>query len=442
MAKAYLDRIFDAGVVGAGGAGFPTHIKINNKAEVVIANGVECEPLLRIDRRTMELDADRIVEGMQIVMKISGAERGVICLKDKYYKAIEAITEAIGNKKKIELKLVGSYYPAGDEQQLVYEVTGKAVPCGGLPIDLGAIVCNVSTLVNIADAIKGIPVTDRLVTVTGEVNKPMTLRVPIGTSIEHLIKLAGGQKTNAECSVIAGGPAMGKVETDRKAPVTKTLGGIIVLPSSHRVVTKKTSSLDKDWRIARSVCCQCSFCTELCPRNALGLKVEPHKVMRAINYSEANAMDGANGIFSCCDCGICTLYACNMDLSPSRFMTSIKASMLKKGIKAEKVVPSKAHSLREFRKIPSKRFLEKLGLSGYDLDAPVADAQVVVDKVKIPLKQHIGVPAIPVVSIGAEVKKGDLIGDMQTGKVGAKVHASISGTVTEVNDQYIAITAR
>jgi Na+-translocating ferredoxin:NAD+ oxidoreductase RnfC subunit len=175
MAKSYIDRIRDAGVVGAGGAGFPTHIKINNNAEVIIANGAECEPLLRIDRQMMETFPEKLIEGMQVVMKISKADKGVICLKGKYHLAIEKLTKAIGNKKKIELYLLDNYYPAGDEQQMVYEVTGKVVPTGGLPIDVGVIVNNVSTLINVADSIEEIPVTNKFVTVTGEVKNPVTL---------------------------------------------------------------------------------------------------------------------------------------------------------------------------------------------------------------------------------------------------------------------------
>ena len=441
MAVTDLEKIFEAGVVGAGGAGFPTHIKINNKASVVIANGAECEPLLRVDRQIMESYPKKIVEGLQIVMKIAGAERGVICLKEKYHDATERLAAASKGKKKIELKLMGNYYPAGDEQQLVYEVTGKVVPCGGLPIDVGAVVCNVFTLVNIADAVNGVSVTDRVVTVTGEVIRPMTLKVPLGTSIEQIIEVAGLKKPKADCTIIAGGPAMGKVENDWKAPVTKTLGGVVVLPSDHRLVIKKSSPVDKDYRIARSACCQCSYCTELCPRYALGLKVEPHKVMRAINYDGVSSFDTTNNIFSCCDCGICTLYACGMDLSPSKFMTSIKTSMQKKGIKPKKNIPFGIDPMREFRKVPTKRFVERLGLSGYDVEAPLVAEEVKVNAVNIPLKQHIGIPATPIVRAGQAVKKGDLIGDMEPGKVGAKVHSSISGTVLEVNELYIKITA-
>lgn len=157
MESIKLEKIRNAGVVGAGGAGFPTHIKISNEAEVVIANGAECESLLRVDRQVMENFPDKVISGLQTVMEISNAKRGVICLKEKYHLAVERLKEAIKDKKNITLLLLRSYYPAGDEQQMVYEVTGRVVPRGGLPINVGAIVTNVSTLVNIAEALNDVP---------------------------------------------------------------------------------------------------------------------------------------------------------------------------------------------------------------------------------------------------------------------------------------------
>jgi RnfABCDGE-type electron transport complex C subunit len=442
MFKSYLERIKDAGVVGAGGAGFPTHVKINNQAEVVIANGAECEPLLRGDQQLMEVYADKVVEGLRIVMKVSNAQRGVICLKEKYHGAVDRLKEAIenSNNKNISLHLVGNYYPAGDEQQMVYQVTGKVVPLGGLPIDVGAIVNNVSTLINIADSSDGMPVTNKYVTVTGEVKTPVTLNVPIGTPISKLIEIAGGPKDKEGYTVILGGPAMGKVENDWNVPVTKTLGGVIVLKSDHPLIGKKTSSLEKDMKIAKSVCCQCSYCTQLCPRNALGLGVEPHKVMRTIGYGQPDAIGDVNTVFGCCDCGLCTYYACSMGLNPSKMVTMIKTGLSKKGVRPEKKVPFEVDSAREYKLVPTKRFLEKLGLGKYDVNAPINTEPVEVLEVRIPLRQHIGVPAVPTVKGGQFVQKGDLIGTPEEGKLGANIHASISGFVTSISDQYIEIS--
>jgi len=441
MFKSYLERIKDAGVVGAGGAGFPTHTKLDNKADVVIANGTECEPLLRVDQQVMEYYADQIIEGLRIAMKISNARNGIICLKSKYYKAIEKIKDSIdsSNNKNISLHLIGNYYPAGDEQQLIYEVTGKVVPLGGLPLDVGAIVCNVSTLLNVANAAKGIPVITKFITITGEVQHPITLNVPVGTPIKRLIEIAGGLKDHSDYSVILGGPAMGKVETDLNIPVTKTLGGIIVLPSSHRVIKKKTSTFERDYKLAKSVCCQCNYCTQLCPRNALGLGVEPHKVMRAVGYGEPAVLGDVNNVFGCCDCGLCTYYACSMDLTPGKMVTNIKTGLLNKGIRPNKQVPFEVSDSRIHKLVPVKRFLERLGLGKYDLPAPICLDPIEVTKVRIALKQHAGIAATPRVKCGDFVNKGDLIGSIDEGKLGANIHASINGKITQISEQYIEI---
>lgn len=441
MENTHLDKIREAGIVGAGGAGFPTHIKINNKAEVVIGNGAECEPLLQVDRQIMENFPDKVIEGLQIVMDICGAKRGVLCLKEKYHLAVDRLKEAIKGKRNIQLHLVGNYYPAGDEQQMVYEVTGRVVPPGGLPIHVQAVVSNVGTLMSISEAIHDTPVTSRFVTVTGEVKSPITLRVPIGTSIRTLLDIAGGPRDRQGFDIIVGGPAMGRVEDNWSAVVTKTTGGIIVLPSEHRVITKKKASLDKDYRLARSVCCQCNYCTQLCPRNALGLGVEPHKVMRAVGYDRAESMGNPNTVFSCCDCGLCTFYACNMDLSPGKMVTAVKQAMAGKDIKPDQKIPYEVSEAREYKKVPVRRFIERLGVDKYDVEAPLCDEEIKVNEVTIPLKQHIGVTAVPVVKEGDPVQKGDLIGRVDAGKVGANIHASITGVVMSVTEQSIQIEA-
>lgn len=441
MFKSYLERIKDAGVVGAGGAGFPTHIKINNVAEVVIANGAECEPLLRVDAQVMEMYADKIIEGLRIVMKISNAKKGVICLKEKYHLAVDSLEKAIkiSSNKNISINLVGNYYPAGDEVQMVYEVTKRVVPLGGLPLDVGAIVCNVSTLVNIADGVNGIPVINKFVTITGEVKNPITLNVPIGTPVQELIKKAGGPDSGEEYSIILGGPVMGRVESDWMTPVTKTLGGIIVLPKYHDLIKKKTQTLERDIKIAKSVCCQCNHCTLLCPRYSLGLGVEPHKVMRAVGYMDGAVIRDTDTIFGCCDCGICTYYACPMGLAPNKMITAVKNGLAKKGIRPEKKIPFEVSDSREFRLVPVKRLLIKLGLEEYDREAPLNTDLIVVSKVRIPLKQHIGVAAIPLKRCGEYVQRGELIGIMEEGKLGANIHASISGNITSITKDFIEI---
>lgn len=428
-----LEKIRAAGVVGEGGAGFPTHVKLNCMADVVIANGTECEPLLRNDRLLMERSPGRIVAGLKAAMQASGAKRGVIVLKKKYSKAIEALQSAI-NDDNMSLHLMESFYPAGDEQHIVYDVTGKVVPTGGLPLDVGAVVHNVSTLSSIANALKDLPVTAKLVTVTGEVGSPAVFDVPVGTPIRELIAAANGPADMNDYRVIVGGPLMGRVTADVYEPVQKTTGGLIVLRADHPLIAMKTRTLEKDLKLARSVCCQCNFCTMLCPRNALGLKVEPHKIMRAVALG-AKDIDTINGVFSCCDCGLCTYYACSFSLAPSRMMQSMKAQLIKQGIKPEKTVAAGVSSNAENIKVPVSRLIKRLGIENCDRELRLAELPPV-KRVSLPLQMHIGIPAKSVVQTGDIVKAGQMVAACEG--LGAHIHASIAGSVT-VTDKFIEI---
>lgn len=426
--------VCDAGILGAGGAGFPTHVKINCKAEYVLANGAECEPLLRVDQQVMQYYAADVVRGIRAVKEFTGAKRAVICLKEHYHEAVKALKEVLKDADDVELHLLDAYYPAGDEQQIVYEVTGRVVPTGGLPLDVGAVVCNVSTLVNIAGAIDGKKVIEKYVTVGGAVKNPVTLRVPVGISLKELIDAAGG--TTEPCDYIIGGPAMGRVVDTLDIPVTKTTGGLLAIPKNHPLLQKKSPKLDL--RMIMAVCCQCSMCTQMCPRNALGLNVQPHKAMRSL----ANGVDligDFNGIFSCCNCGLCTYYACNFGLKPSQVMQTLKAAMASKGIRARKEVFGEVDGGLENKKVPVSRLIARLGVSEYDVPAPLVDKTLSTDCVRIALRMGVGAPSVPKVAVDDKVRKNQLVADIAEKKLGVKMHASISGTVTAVTDEYIEI---
>ena len=424
-----VDVIRSAGIIGAGGAGFPTHVKINCKAEYIIANGAECEPLLRVDQQLMAIYAEKLVRGILAVKEHTQAKHAVIAVKEHYHDAVSALEKAAMGTG-VEVRKFESFYPLGDEQQLVYEITGKVVPTGGLPLDVGAVVDNVSTLINIADAMDGKPVTDKFVTVGGEVAYPSTLCVPIGTPIYELLKKAGAPEDLSGYTIVLGGPCMGKLTKNINTPVTKTTGGILVIPNEHPLILKKTNDLDRDAKLAKAVCCQCSQCTQMCPRNALGLNVQPHKAMRAAAYNNGALLGDINGIFSCCDCGICTYYACNFGLAPSRMMQRLKAGMMQSGIKPKKEVYESIDSDIELKRVPTQRMISRLSIEKYDVPAPVSTDVMSVSRVTIPLKMHIGAPAVPTVESGAMVSKGDLIAEIKQGALGARVHASISGKVT------------
>lgn len=438
--KNVVDLVREAGIIGAGGAGFPTHVKINCKAEYVIANGAECEPLLRVDQQLMAKYAKQIVEGLEAVQKFTGASKAVIATKAHYHDAVYALEKAIKGKDGMSIKLFDSYYPAGDEQQQVYEITGRVVPTGGLPLDVGAVVCNVSTLLNISAALNGSPVIEKYVTVGGAVKEPVTLKTPIGTPISELIKAAGGP-TVEDFTIILGGPCMGKLTDDLSTPVTKTTGGILIIPANHDLIAKKTNDFERDLKLAKAVCCQCSMCTQMCPRNALGLNVQPHKAMRAAANADGSLLGELNGIYSCCDCGVCSYFACNFDLSPSRMMQRMKSGLQANGIRPKKEVFGIVDAGRDSKRVPISRLIHRLGIKEYDVPAPLNDKLVSGGFVKIPLKMHIGAPAVPVVAAGDVVEKGQLIAEIKEGALGARVHASISGKITEVTDTAIVIEA-
>ena len=427
-----VEQIRDAGVVGAGGAGFPTDKKLNCKAEIFIVNGIECEPLLRTDRHVMEQYAPLIVKTVRAVRDSLGAKRAVIAVKEHYEKAVEALRAAVRGTK-VELYLSGSFYPAGDEQNLVYSVTGRTVPTGGIPLDVGCVVSNVSTVLHIAGAMEGRPVTEKMVTVSGSVARPVTVSCPIGTPLSLLLEAAGGAL--GDCVYIVGGPLMGRVTEDLTEPVTKTTGGLLAIPKGHALLAKKTES-PRDAILARAVCSQCSMCTQMCPRNAMGLNVQPHKAMRALASGREGLLGDVNGVFSCCDCGVCTYFACNFGLKPGKAMQQAKAKLQAQGVRPVKEVKYPTDRGIDRKRVPTERLLLRLDLKKYDAEAPLGGFVDCRD-VRIPLKMHIGGPDRPVVSVGETVAKGQLIAEPQG--MGARIHASIDGTVAAVTEEWIEI---
>jgi Na+-translocating ferredoxin:NAD+ oxidoreductase RnfC subunit len=430
------EQVKAAGVVGAGGAGFPTHVKYQAHLEHVIANGAECEPLLYCDQTIMESFSDTIVEGVALVMKEVNARSGIIALKSKYKKALRSLEKALAGRRNMHLHVLENFYPAGDEQVLVYEVLKRVVPEGGIPLEVGVVVNNVATLMNVAEASKGKSVTHRWLTVHGEVRRPSTLQVPVGISIREVLNLAGGI-TASEYVVICGGPMTGAVQHDIDAPVTKTTSGIIVLPADHPHAKRKTQSPQGILMRGKSSCDQCMYCTELCPRYLLGHDLKPHLMMRAVPYGISDS-EIITSAFLCCECGLCSYYACPLFLSPGSMNALFKAEMASKNIRnPHKRTDVTPYPFRSERRIPTSRLIQRLGLGPYSAHADMIETPYAPSRVRIPLKQHLGAPALPVVKVGDKVKAGELIGEIPEGKLGARVHASISGFVTSIDSDVI-----
>ncbi|MCF2555416.1 SLBB domain-containing protein [Faecalicatena contorta] len=438
MNESMLEKIRQAGVVGAGGAGFPTHVKLKCDAEYVIVNCAECEPLIKSDKYLMEQHGDVIVDGLCSAMECVGAKHGVLAVKHKNKEAVKSLEAAISGKKNVEIHLLDNYYPAGDEQQIIYEVTKRTIPVGKLPIEAGCVVVNAQTAYHIAQAMMDKPVTGRNVTVTGAVRSPLTVNVPIGTAVPYLLELAGGVSID-NYVIVVGGPLMGRVADDPGSEfVTKTTNGIIVLPADHELIRKKTVSLDQEYKIAKSACCQCNYCTLICPRSSLGLGVQPHKVMQALTFNNADVLINGDAALGCCNCGLCTYVGCNMGLTPSRFISKMRAELLAKKVKCSQD-PQPVNLFRDDMKVSTKRVVQRTGLSEYDVDVPYVDSYNKPGAVRIMLRQHIGAACNPVVSENDTVVEGQCIGQIPDKALGACVHASISGRVVNVSKDYIDI---
>jgi len=428
------------GVVGAGGAGFPTHIKVANKYDVVIGNGAECEPLLYNDKYIIEKKGEEVVKGLELVMQSTGAKKGLIALKRKYLSIAGNIKNAITGGKNISLFLLNDYYPIGDEFILVQEITGKVIPEGGIPPDVGCLVNNVETLRNVYMAEEGKAVTRRTLTCIGEVKKPSIVIARIGTSFREIINLC--EPTVEDFVVIVGGPMMGKVVFDLDTPVTKTTTGILVLPRDHPLVLKKTLRIEYIIKQSKAACCQCSYCTDLCPRYLLGHELFPHKIMRQINFGLDLPYEIIQNAFLCSECGLCEVFACPMELSPRIINQKIKKNLLAAGYQPKfSGKEENPREMKEYRNIPSSRIKNRLRLDKYDEDGlhPLPIIETDPEQVEILLKQHTGVPSKPVVKIGEQVNEGDLIAEIPKGKLGARLHASIKGRITYICDERIII---
>ncbi len=452
MTQNIVEKVRAAGVVGAGGAGFPTHVKLDAKVDTVIANGVECDPLLQCDQRLMESRAAEMVRGVELAMEATGAVRAVLALKESYRGATAALRRAIGGRQNMGLLLMESRYPAGDEFVLVYEATGRLVPETGLPLHVGCLVQNVQTLFNIARASSDAVVTHRLLTVVGAVARPVTLWAPLGTPIGQVLAWAGGiqpprwsERTADDYAVVVGGPMMGKVAASLDQPVTKTTSGLLVLPRDNAVVRYMTRSPTSWVRRGISTCDQCRDCTDLCPRYLLGHNMKPHEVMRAINYGLERPADKVTAAVLCCECRLCEAYACPLELSPMAYYVSIKQALRAQGWVNEvhKRTDFEPHPTREYRLVPTHRLIARLGLTEWeDQVCPLDEAEYRPAKVSIPLRQHIGAAASPVVQVGQQVAVGELIGRIPAGQLGANVHASVDGRVASIDNQVIEIVAR
>jgi len=440
MPKITVEDVAAAGVVGAGGAGFPTHVKLAAEADTVLINAAECEPLLHKDKEVLRAYADGVIEGAANAVRLVGARRAVVGIKEKYRDVIDLLGPKL--PANIDIAELRDAYPAGDEFILVYDVLRRVIPPGAIPLAVGAVVMNVETALNVARAAEQ-PVVEKFLSVAGAVARPVTLRVALGVTLADCVAAAGGPTVD-DPHYMVGGVMMGRLEEDHAAPVDKTTGGVVVLPADHTIVRRRRRQWEQVARIGRSACDQCSFCTELCPRWLLGHPIEPHKAMRGLGFNLAGESNVIGTAF-CCECNLCSLYSCPEDLDPKSVCARNKHRLIadKKRYDNPPFNARRAELHLENRKAPMSRLMTKLGLRQFNNVGPLSDTLLESRKVGIALKQHVGAPCEPIVAVGDRVSKGQTVGGWPVADgrpaLGAPVHASIDGTVTAIGDGVVWI---
>lgn len=436
-----LDKVKEAGIIGAGGAGFPTHAKLASKAEYILLNGAECEPLLRVDQQLMEMFPDEIIKGFEAAGKLVDANKAIIGIKGKHKEVISILKDRIKElqvEDYVEIGVLPDIYPAGDEQVLVYELTGRVVPEAGIPIQVGCVVVNSETALNIYNASIGKSVTEKYITVAGDIPKRLTVKVPVGTPTIDVLKLSGIENFDSY-TVIDGGPMMGPVMKDLDGFVTKKNKGFVILKKDHPLIRRKSVTREQAKRINRSACEQCRMCTDMCPRFLLGHSTQPHKMMRVLNYNITD-IESQKIAQLCCQCNLCELFSCPAGLYPKAANNYFREKLAEQKLRYKPTQEVfEARSAREHRLVPSKRLIARIGLHDFDKPAPMTEVSLSPEVVRIATRQHVGAPAVPVVAVGEHVQAGQLIGKIPEESLGAAIHASISGTIIEAGNDFIAI---
>ena len=432
----------ECGLVGAGGAGFPSYAKLGEGADTLIINASECEPLLHTDYEILRQHLDMVVAGAELIAEALSIPRVILAVKEHTSHGLGLTAdEAFG--KRTRVFLLPNMYPMGDEITLIYEATGRLVQPSSLPISVGVIVYNAETVYNYYRAAAlSEPVTDKWLTVAGDIsdNRAFVVRVPVGTRVADLLATLDVPVPKTH-RLLVGGPSMGRVGNPETEIVTKTTKGLLVLPSDIPAVTTKIASVDVQKRRASSACCQCTRCTDMCPRYLLGYPLEPHRMVRP--STSLDEVDPAlyTAATLCCGCGICEIAACCQGISPRAVIYEMKKRLAERRLRYDpKGVTVTPDAMRSHRQMPIPRWKMLLGVTPFDrrqVYTELAPPTVV----ELPLSQHIGSPAVPAVKVGDTVTRGDVIATAAEG-LSVPHHASIDGCVTFVDGKKIVIEKR
>lgn len=295
--KDLLAVIQDAGIVGMGGAGFPTHVKLSPKnpdsIDYIIVNGSECEPYLTSDYRRMLEEPEKVVTGLEIVLYMFPQASGIIAIEDNKPEAIRIMKEQTADHPKIQVNVMKTKYPEGAERQLIYANTGRYINSGMLPADAGCIVHNVDTVTAIYKAVvEGVPLIDRIITISGDdIVDPKNFKVLLGTSLQELIEAAGGYLDGEPEKIISGGPMMGKAMFSTEVPAVKGSSAVLCMKKDEVAACEPSN------------CIRCGRCVAVCPG-----RVNPTKLASLAEHGKLDAFVEQDGM-ECCECGCCS-YVC------------------------------------------------------------------------------------------------------------------------------------
>ena len=433
--------VYNAGIVGAGGAGFPTHRKFSDKVEQIVVNAAECEPLMMVDHHLLEYHLAEIAEALNVLCDAMGAKEVLIGIKGKNMHLLDETVVRSFRGTRIKIKEIPDVYPAGDEVMLTYETTGKIIPEGAIPIMVGVMVINVETVFNIYKALNNAePVTEKYITIGGDVSEDITVVAPMGMKIKDLLNSVGYGNLDGK-SVVNGGPMMGALVDIENDVVTKTTKGLLIFPTTHGVIQRMKQPVGVSMKRASAACCNCTMCTDLCPRYLLGYNLEVHKTVRAASHGEVKNTEAFLQNALCCGCGVCSVIACQQGLFPSKLSMEIKGALGKYGLRRENnVQPESARPERASRLISSNKLIDRLGIRRFvKKSVKKIDTVFTPDTVYIQLKQHVGKPATATVKPGDKVKQGDVVALTAYDDLGTVMHSSINGTVKEVTDRFVII---
>ena len=309
---------------------------------------------------------------------------------------------------------------------------------------VGVMVINVETVYNIYKAVnRNEPVIWKYITIGGDVPNDMTIKAPVGMKISEVLTSAGytGFENKA---VINGGPMMGKLVDLENDVVTKTTKGLLLFPKTHSIVQRKIRPIDRTLKQASAACCNCTMCSDMCPRHLLGYAIQVHKTVRAASHANISDTEAFLQTSMCCGCGVCTVIGCQQGLDPQAISMSIKGQLGKHGLRRQNnKAPEKVRDIRTSRLISSQVLIDRLGIRKYVKDSvPKNDMVFTPDTIYIQLSQHVGEPASAVVKAGDTVSAGQIVAQTAYEDLGTTMHSSIDGVVKEVTDRFVIISRK